>query len=283
MMRRSVLFTRILFLLVVLWEQIHASIVRGEAEDDGAEDEITRSSQREMGNLGFQALEVFNRPDYRAPRTFSFMKQSSKEEDAKTTRNKSSKSSKSVSTASSSSSYKSNYDKSSKKASKSDKTSKSTKKSKSAKAIKKRKRPKTDASSEDETAPRPTAPEPTSSPVVDPSFDSLPPAENLTRRPAADPTNPPVADRTSPPVADPTPLPTPQPTPEPTPEPTTASPTMAPVQLTPPPADQQCRVPTDECCEDSDCSGASTVCAGRNCVSEGSLRFTVTWFGQGKY
>jgi hypothetical protein len=248
MIRSSALFTGILFLLV-LWEQIHATIIHG--EDDDVE---TAGSQRELGNLGFQALEIFNRPGYRPPRKFSYMKKkgSNKNDDSAKSSKKSSKSSKS-------------------KSSKSDKASKLSSKSSSSnkKKSKKRKKQKVNPPSDGDTTPQPT-PEPTRTQSV------LPPVEG--------PTPSPVLDPTPPPVVDPTPRPTPSPTPTtapPTPLPTTKSPTIAPILQNPSPDDQQCRVPADECCEDSDCD-ANTVCAGRNCVSEGSLRITVTWLGQGK-
>ena len=42
-----------------------------------------------------------------------------------------------------------------------------------------------------------------------------------------------------------------------------------------------CLVSEYECCTDGDCPQGN-VCAGRNCVIQGSMRFTLTWFGMGK-
>lgn len=42
-----------------------------------------------------------------------------------------------------------------------------------------------------------------------------------------------------------------------------------------------CQVPQYECCSDDECLVDGTTCANRNCVVQGTMRFTLTWFGLG--
>lgn len=119
----------------------------------------------------------------------------------------------------------------------------------------------------------------TSRPIAFPSFIvmTLPPEVNPTIPPAIIPSPPPAIDPISgtPVVIDPTTnslVPTPIPIFSPSPSP---SPDVH-------PEESQCRIPTDKCCQNSDCA-SNMICAGRNCVSDGILRITLTWFGQGKF
>jgi hypothetical protein len=43
----------------------------------------------------------------------------------------------------------------------------------------------------------------------------------------------------------------------------------------------ECEVPANECCSDSDCS-LDEVCQSRNCIKKGVPRFTLSWYGAGK-
>jgi hypothetical protein len=68
----------------------------------------------------------------------------------------------------------------------------------------------------------------------------------------------------------------------PTSTPTTPSPSSVLTSNSPSSApSSECQNPRYECCSDEECLVDGTACANRNCVVQGAMRFTLTWFGLG--